>query len=115
VIDEETAGVPGTDDAKGASTAVSVAIGDFNGDDRADIAWGLPDLNRLSVVYGSKTGIASSGAQTFIYGKGGVQGKASTVNCGHRGAIRRSVRCRGEYRGHLFKVGGAEDPGRRHG
>jgi hypothetical protein len=78
LLDEETHGVPGSDPADGSSTEVSVILGDFNGDGRDDLAWGLPDVNRVSMVPGSAGGVAATGALTFTYGRGGMAGSPTT-------------------------------------
>jgi hypothetical protein len=78
LLDEETPGIPGADPGDGSSTAVSVTFGDFNGDGHDDLAWGLPDVNRVSVVQGSAGGVAAAGALTFAYGKGGLAGRPTT-------------------------------------
>ncbi|WP_419995379.1 hypothetical protein [Streptomyces boninensis] len=83
VIDQDTAGVPGT--AEGADDFGSeVSVGDVNGDGFADIAVGAPredgstrgtgNSGAVTVLYGSAAGTTGAGAQLFTQNTAGVPG-----------------------------------------
>src|SRR5919107_2120568 len=66
VISQATPGVPGTDDGQ-SGFGISSVLADLNGDGCADLAVGAPDSGAGSVVvlYGSRRGVTSAGAQRF--------------------------------------------------
>ncbi|MFC6879114.1 MULTISPECIES: FG-GAP and VCBS repeat-containing protein [Actinomadura] len=81
VIDQDTDGVPGTqesDDAFGSS----VAVGDVNGDGKADVAAGAPEekvggtlrAGAATVLYGGPGGVTGASAQQFGQGTAGMPG-----------------------------------------
>lgn len=84
--DRESAGVPGSDATDmatwpgGVPEPVSVAFGDFDGDGRADLAYGLDLVNTVVVLPGSATGVTSSRSEALTYGTGGLLGTATDVN-----------------------------------
>ncbi|WP_030170385.1 FG-GAP-like repeat-containing protein [Spirillospora albida] len=82
-IDQRTSGVPGlgvNEDDFGAS----LAVGDANGDGRADLAVGAPkadvgsapDAGRAYVLFGSASGLTGRGARAVSQNSGGVPGGA---------------------------------------
>lgn len=83
VIDQDTAGVPGTQEPND-GFASSVAVGDVNGDGRADVAAGAPqedigavaDAGAATVLYGGPGGLTGTGAQQFSQNTAGVPGGA---------------------------------------
>jgi len=66
---------PGQDNGAGDRFGAVIAVGDFNGDDRDDAAFGVPledlpglnqdDAGNVLVAYGSQAGLTSDGAQTY--------------------------------------------------
>ncbi len=64
----------------------SLATGDFNDDGFADLSLGAPgedagstsDAGTVNVLYGSSSGLAAPGAQSFSQGSGGVTDSAET-------------------------------------
>lgn len=83
---QATRGVPGDPDPKGAF-GTSLVAGDFDGDDRDDLAIGAPmddigpeDNNRgsVTVLLGSRTGLRTTGAQSWDTGSILGQNFAST-------------------------------------
>ena len=79
---QDTVDVPG-DAEPGDSFGLSLAVGDFNGDNVADLAIGVPGDNTatgktgaVNILYGSKSGLVSSGSQIWSQGSGGVEGFA---------------------------------------
>ncbi|WP_128380798.1 FG-GAP-like repeat-containing protein [Streptomyces cavernae] len=94
VIHQDTAGVPGageTYDRFGAT----VSLGDINGDKFADVAVGAPgedvgtkrDAGSVTVLYGSASGLTTTGAKTYTQDTSGVPGAAETYD-GFGGAVR---------------------------
>jgi hypothetical protein len=81
-ISQDTAGVPGAGET-GDTFGTTVAAGDLNGDGRADLAVGAPgeaigkvdDAGGVTVLYGSPTGIATTGATWIDQGLTWVPGK----------------------------------------
>jgi hypothetical protein len=64
----ESAGVPGDDSGSGGLPQ----LGDLNGDGRSDLAFSEDD--HVTVIYGSSSGLPSSGAQDFAKTTPGVRG-----------------------------------------
>ncbi|WP_257155923.1 FG-GAP and VCBS repeat-containing protein [Streptomyces sp. Ru87] len=82
VIDQDTAGVPGTSE-DGDQLGASLAAGDVNGDGFADIAAGVPyedidgagaDAGAVVLLKGSADGLTGRGAQAFHQNTAGVPG-----------------------------------------
>ncbi|MFA1551300.1 VCBS repeat-containing protein [Actinomadura chokoriensis] len=81
VIDQDTEGVPDTQEPNDAF-GKSVAVGDVNGDGRADVAVGAPDeaigttarAGAATVLYGGPDGVTGAGAQMFSQDTDGVPG-----------------------------------------
>jgi hypothetical protein len=78
---QDSTGVPDTGE-KDDRFGTTLAMGDFNGDGRADLAVGTPwedvgaikDAGAVTVLYGSAGGTTATGAQEFSPGAGGVPG-----------------------------------------
>lgn len=71
---EATEGVPGTP-ASGDRFGRALAAGDFDGDGRDDLAIGAPNDpvgGRVTILYGSATGLTATGAQRWSQGSPGV-------------------------------------------
>lgn len=81
VWDLESPGVPGTDG--GGVGDISVAFGDFDADGHADLAFGEPFKNVVTVLRGSGSGLTGKRAQAFSPGRAGLLG--STAHPGHFG------------------------------
>jgi hypothetical protein len=87
VIDQDTDGVPGTDE-DGDNFGDALAAGDVNGDGRADIAVGAPneaigtvkDAGAATVLYGSADGLTATGAQMLGQNSSGVPGDAEQAD-----------------------------------
>jgi hypothetical protein len=87
VIHQDTAGVPGAGEAMDRFGA-SIGIGDVNGDKYADIAVGafLEDIGSkknagaVTVLYGSASGLTTTGAKTYSQATSGVPGAAETYD-----------------------------------
>ncbi|MEO3829781.1 FG-GAP and VCBS repeat-containing protein [Actinomadura sp. B10D3] len=83
VIDQDTDGVPGTEERED-DFGDSVAVGDVNGDGKADIAVGAPEetvgtashAGAATVLYGGPDGVTGAGAQQFGQNSAGVPGTA---------------------------------------
>ncbi|WP_369171029.1 FG-GAP-like repeat-containing protein [Streptomyces sp. R28] len=85
VVHQDTTGVPGsgeTDDAFGST----VSTGDINGDGYADVAVGAPgedlgsagEAGSVTVLFGSASGLKTSGAQSYTQNTAGVPGTAES-------------------------------------
>lgn len=80
---QSTAGIQGAAEA-GDRLGASLAVGDFNGDGRDDLAAGVPgedigskvDAGAVAVLYGSSGGISASGNDFFSQSTSGVDGAA---------------------------------------
>ena len=66
-ISSEAAGVPGADPGQGFGAGITSA--DFDGDGRADLALGTPDLDLVAVLYGGEDGIPSPHRQRIERGE----------------------------------------------
>ncbi|BBC35179.1 hypothetical protein SGFS_064730 [Streptomyces graminofaciens] len=94
VINQDTPGVPGTGE-EGDGFGRSLSIGDINGDKYADLAVGAPDegwsgkpfAGTVTVLYGSASGLTTSGAKTYSQDTAGVPGTAERQD-GFGGAVR---------------------------
>ncbi|WP_433464164.1 FG-GAP-like repeat-containing protein [Spirillospora sp. CA-128828] len=81
VVDQDTDGVPGTEEP-GDRFGASVAAADVNGDGKADVAVGAPretvgtteSAGAATVLYGSSDGLTGANAQQFGEGTAGVPG-----------------------------------------
>ncbi|MFH8609340.1 hypothetical protein ACH4D5_17860 [Streptomyces sp. NPDC018029] len=77
VIDQETAGIPGTG-LSGDQFGAALAAGDVDGDGRADVAVGVPGedgaAGRVVLLYGSRTGLTGAGARSYAQDTPGVPG-----------------------------------------
>jgi hypothetical protein len=75
----------GNEPATGDSFGSAVATGDFDHDGFSDLAVGVPrdnygghgDAGQVDVLYGSATGLTTTGAQTWTLNTGGVPGTSS--------------------------------------
>jgi len=84
-IDQDTSGVPGVNE-EGDLFGFSLAVGDFNGDHRADVAVGTPfeddhsivDGGAVTVLNGSSSGLSTSGAVVWTQDSPGVPGAVET-------------------------------------
>jgi hypothetical protein len=82
-IDQDTAGVPGTHE-QGDSFGSALALGDVNGDGRADAAIGAPgeaigtmsNAGAVTVLYGGVSGLTTGGARQIGQNTSGVPGSA---------------------------------------
>ncbi|HEY2795905.1 MAG TPA: FG-GAP and VCBS repeat-containing protein, partial [Micromonosporaceae bacterium] len=82
---QNSSGIPGTSEA-GDRFGVSLAVGDFNGDKHPDLAVGVPNEadgsvvngGLVNVIYGSSTGLKSTGAQAWTQNSTGVAGTANS-------------------------------------
>ncbi|GAA3964583.1 FG-GAP repeat protein [Actinomadura viridis] len=78
---QSTSGVPGTDEPND-FFGTALAVGDVNGDGRADVAVGAPgediestaDAGAVTVLYGTTTGLGTQNAQIFGQNTAGVPG-----------------------------------------
>jgi hypothetical protein len=99
---QNTTGVPGASEAED-QFGLSNVLADFNGDDCADLAVGVPGENGLAgavtVLYGSSSGVTTIGAQSFT--EDGLFGPGSGVGAP-------SV---GEQFGHELSYGDLNDDG----
>jgi hypothetical protein len=77
----DTSGVAGTA-AKNDRFGAAVAFGDFNEDGFADLAVGVPgktsNAGAVSVLYGSASGLTSTGSDFWQQGAGGITGTAES-------------------------------------
>ncbi|MGW2521769.1 hypothetical protein ACWC09_33090 [Streptomyces sp. NPDC001617] len=77
VLTQDTAGVPGTAET-GDRFGSSVSLGDVNGDGYADLAIGAAGENSgagaVTVLYGSASGLKTTGAKTYTQNTAGVPG-----------------------------------------
>jgi hypothetical protein len=71
-VDQDTAGIPGAPTPND-TFGISLAAGFFNDDCYADLAVGTPGENDVTVLYGSQTGLITTGAAQF-HGKQGASG-----------------------------------------
>jgi hypothetical protein len=82
---QDSSGVPGSAEALD-EFGFSLALGDFNGDKRADLAVGVPgeDIGTVSnagtvdVLYGRSSGLTGSGAQGWSQDSAGISGTAES-------------------------------------
>ena len=82
---QDTTGMPDVAE-KGDRFGAALAAGDFNGDGYGDLAIGAPgeddsgltDMGRVTVLYGSSTGLKTAGAQIWGQGSPGVPGDNQT-------------------------------------
>ncbi|KAB2345470.1 FG-GAP-like repeat-containing protein [Actinomadura rudentiformis] len=89
---QDTRGVPGTGE-KGDEFGYRIAVGDVNGDRKADVAIGAPyenvgkvtDAGTVTVLYGAKGGLTTKGAQLFGQDSKGVPGGAEKGDTFGRG------------------------------
>jgi hypothetical protein len=81
VLTQDTPGIPGTSET-GDRFGASVSLGDLNGDGYADLATGTPgentDTGTITVLYGSATGLKTTGVQSFTQNTAGVPGTSET-------------------------------------
>ncbi|WP_107122674.1 FG-GAP-like repeat-containing protein [Streptomyces dysideae] len=81
VLTQNTAGVPGASET-GDRFGGSVSLGDLNGDGHADLAIGTPgentDTGMITVLFGSATGLKTTGVQSFTQNTAGVPGVSET-------------------------------------
>jgi hypothetical protein len=83
LLTQDTAGIPGTGE-EGDLFGAGLAVGDFNGDGRADVGIGAPgeDIGTVSnagaftIVYGSASGVTTTGSQQIGQNTAGVPGNA---------------------------------------
>lgn len=84
---QDSKGVPGTSEAIDRFGS-ALAAGDFNGDGYGDLAVGVPDeatrnqasTGLVNVLYGSKTGLRSKGAQAWTQSSPGVRGSSEYID-----------------------------------
>jgi FG-GAP repeat protein len=87
VVTQDSAGIGGVAE-RGDSLGDSVAAGDFNGDNRDDLAAGAPseDVGRhrgaggVNVIYGSASGLTSARDQVLTQNTAGVPGAAESAD-----------------------------------
>ncbi|MGW0912919.1 FG-GAP-like repeat-containing protein [Streptomyces sp. NPDC002784] len=85
VVHQDTPGVPGTDEEADLFGS-AVDVGDINGDKYADVvvgAWGedigsARDAGSVTVLFGSATGLRTTGAKSYTQNTAGVPGSAET-------------------------------------
>ncbi|MDO0913199.1 FG-GAP-like repeat-containing protein [Streptomyces sp. DT2A-34] len=83
VVHQDTTGVPGSGEADDAFGA-TVGTGDINGDGYADVAVGAPgedlgsanEAGSVTVLFGSASGLRTSGAKSYTQNTSGVPGTA---------------------------------------
>jgi hypothetical protein len=84
---QDTAGVEGENDAEDRFGA-ALAAGDMNGDDRDDLAIGVPrenlssiiDAGAVNVLYGASLGLSSTGDQRWNQNTAGIQETAASFD-----------------------------------
>jgi len=80
---QDTSGVPGTSE-KNDQFGTSLTVGDFNGNGYADVAIGMPSeaigsdaiAGSVTVMYGSSSGITTSGSTSWSQDSSGIAGAA---------------------------------------
>ncbi|MFD7404083.1 FG-GAP-like repeat-containing protein [Streptomyces sp. NPDC059866] len=85
VIHQDTPGVPGTDETYD-NFGSAVDVGDINGDSYADVAVGADgedigsarNAGTVTVLFGSATGLTTTGAKSYSQNTAGVPGTAET-------------------------------------
>ncbi|MET9393442.1 FG-GAP-like repeat-containing protein [Streptomyces sp. NPDC006624] len=81
VLTQDTAGVPGASE-KGDRFGSDVALGDVNGDGRADLVVGTAGENgsagAVTVLYGSASGLTTKGAVSYTQNTSGVPGTSES-------------------------------------
>ncbi|MET8947536.1 FG-GAP-like repeat-containing protein [Streptomyces sp. NPDC004542] len=85
LINQDTAGVPGTGEADDLF-GVALSTGDINGDGYADVAVGAHgedvgsarDAGSVTILFGSASGLKTSGAKSYTQNTSGVPGTAET-------------------------------------
>ena len=84
-IDQDTAGVPGTQES-GDGFGDALALGDVNGDGKADVAIGAPgeaigttaNAGAVTVLHGGTSGLTTAGARQISQNTSGVPGTSET-------------------------------------
>jgi hypothetical protein len=71
--DLESPGVPGTD-VTGRDLDLTATFGDFDGDGHDDLAFASSGTSRVTVLYGTPTGLRTAGVQQWHDGRDGVLG-----------------------------------------
>ncbi|MBT2507527.1 VCBS repeat-containing protein [Streptomyces sp. ISL-98] len=87
IVHQDTAGVPGGGE-DGDGFGATIAVGDANGDGYADVVVGAPgealgtkrNAGSVTVLYGSATGLTTTGAKTFTQDTAGVPGGAESYD-----------------------------------
>lgn len=113
-IDQATAGVPGTQE-DGDAFGDALAVGDINGDGRADAAIGAPgedistkaDAGAVTVLYGGATGLTTAGAQQIGQDSSGVPGTSEAND--HFGSAVALNNVRGDGKADLTGGAAGED------